>query len=84
MSGQAISLVTKGMICRIGTLIQKFCIPLNFSVSRNVIKLNLSKKLPMKINISNSNVTKLTIRAKQSKLNINTEKIKININKICG
>ncbi len=87
MSGQAISLATKGIICcgtqSSQTVIQRFCMPLNFSIAKNIIKLNLSQPLPAKINMKNLNIANLTIKAAQTNLSMKASTIKINVNRIC-
>ena len=41
MSGQAISLATKGVICKPKDIIRNFVIPLNLSISSNNQTINL-------------------------------------------
>lgn len=82
MSGQAIALVTKGILCKGGERIIKRFIPLNLQLQTDIFKLSLKKQDPIKLNLSIIE-SKITLKNFQHQLNLKViDKYKLNL-KVC-
>jgi hypothetical protein len=82
MSGQAISLATKGIICKPQEITRHFSIPLNLSIKTNEHNIHLIRKEGFKLNLDTKSEN-IHIVNENIGLTINTKKPVISL-KACA
>lgn len=81
MAGQGIALATKGVICKPQQRINRIIYPLNVRVKDCPLKLNIQQLLVNKITIRDLSRKSLHMRVQDVKVNVNQNRVCLNLTK---